>query len=111
MRLNDALQYAFDHVRDGVHRTVDGLNAEQLAWRPAPDANTIAWLVWHLTRVVDVHVAEIAGEQTVVLELRVARDDLGKVIGKQGRTVKAMRALLSAASAKLRKRADLEILE
>jgi len=51
------------------------------------------------------------GEQTVVLELRVARDDLGKVIGKQGRTVKAMRALLSAASAKLRKRADLEILE
>jgi uncharacterized protein len=59
----------------------------------------------------EVSVAEIAGEQTVVLELKVAKDDLGKVIGKQGRTVKAMRALLSAASAKLRKRADLEILE
>ncbi|MCA9648783.1 MAG: KH domain-containing protein [Myxococcales bacterium] len=58
-----------------------------------------------------VEVAEIAGEQTVVLELRVAKGDLGKVIGKQGRTVKAMRSILSAASSKLRKRADLEILE
>lgn len=58
-----------------------------------------------------VEVAEIAGEQTVVLELRVAKQDLGKVIGKQGRTVKAMRAILNAASAKLRKRAELEILE
>lgn len=58
-----------------------------------------------------VEVAEIAGEQTIVLELRVAKEDLGKVIGKQGRTVKAMRAILSAASSKLRKRADLEILE
>jgi len=59
----------------------------------------------------DVHVDEISGEQTVVLELRVAKEDLGKVIGKQGRTVKAMRAILSAAASKLRKRADLEILE
>lgn len=59
----------------------------------------------------EVEVAEISGEQTVVLELRVAKEDLGKVIGKQGRTVKAMRAILSAASSKLRKRADLEILE
>ena len=59
----------------------------------------------------EVNVSEVAGEQTIVLELKVAKDDLGKVIGKQGRTVKAMRALLSAASAKLRKRADLEILE
>jgi predicted RNA-binding protein YlqC (UPF0109 family) len=58
-----------------------------------------------------VEVAEIAGEQTVVLELRVAKEDLGKVIGKQGRTVKAMRAILSAASSKMRKRADLELLE
>lgn len=58
-----------------------------------------------------VEVSEISGEQTVVLELKVAKDDLGKVIGKQGRTVKAMRAILSAASSKVRKRADLEILE
>ena len=59
----------------------------------------------------EVHVDEISGEQTVVLELRVAKEDLGKVIGKQGRTVKAMRAILSAAASKLRKRADLEIIE
>jgi len=59
----------------------------------------------------EVQVAEISGEQTVVLELRVAKEDLGKVIGKQGRTVKAMRAILSAASSKVRKRAELEILE
>ena len=59
----------------------------------------------------EVHVDEITGEQTVVRELRVAKDDLGKVIGKQGRTVKAMRAILSAAASKLRKRADLEIIE
>ncbi len=58
-----------------------------------------------------VEVEEISGAQTIVLELRVAKEDLGKVIGKQGRTVKAMRAILNAASSKLRKRADLEILE
>ena len=51
----------------------------------------------------EVVVAEISGEQTVVLELRVAKEDLGKVIGKQGRTVKAMRAILSAASSKVAK--------
>jgi predicted RNA-binding protein YlqC (UPF0109 family) len=58
-----------------------------------------------------VEVAEVSGEQTTVVELRVAKEDLGKVIGKQGRTVKALRAILSAASSKIRKRADLEILE
>jgi len=51
-----------------------------------------------------VEVAEVAGEQTSVIELRVAKEDLGKVIGKQGRTAKAMRTILSAASTKIRKR-------
>ncbi len=58
-----------------------------------------------------VEVTEIEGNQTSVLELKVAKDDLGKVIGKQGRTARAMRTLLSAASAKIRKRTVLEILE
>jgi len=58
-----------------------------------------------------VEVSEIEGEKTSVLELRVAKEDLGKVIGKQGKTAKAMRTILSAASAKLRKRTVLEILE
>jgi predicted RNA-binding protein YlqC (UPF0109 family) len=58
-----------------------------------------------------VSVSEIEGEQTSVIELRVAKEDLGKVIGKQGRTARAMRTILSAASTKIRKRAVLEIIE
>ena len=58
-----------------------------------------------------VRVSEIEGEQTSVIELRVAKEDLGKVIGKQGRTARAMRTILSAASTKIRKRAVLEIIE
>jgi uncharacterized protein len=58
-----------------------------------------------------VKVSEIEGEQTSVIELRVAKEDLGKVIGKQGRTARAMRTILSAASTKIRKRAVLEIIE
>ena len=58
-----------------------------------------------------VQVKEIAGEQTTVLELRVATEDLGKVIGKQGKTARAMRTLLAAAGMKIRKRFVLEILE
>ncbi|HPL96914.1 MAG TPA: KH domain-containing protein, partial [Smithellaceae bacterium] len=58
-----------------------------------------------------VEVTEIAGEQASVIELRVAKEDLGKVIGKQGRTAKAIRTILSATSAKTHKRAVLEIIE
>ncbi len=59
----------------------------------------------------DVSVTEIVGTQTSVLELSVAKDDLGKVIGKQGRTARALRTILSASSAKLNKRTVLEIIE
>ncbi len=59
----------------------------------------------------EVKVTEVAGEKTMVIELRVAQEDLGKVIGKQGRTAKAIRSILSAAAAKMKKRAVLEILE
>ncbi|MBA2405470.1 MAG: KH domain-containing protein [Bdellovibrionales bacterium] len=58
-----------------------------------------------------VEVNEIAGEQTTVLELKVDKSDLGKVIGKQGRTARALRTILNAASTKLRKRSVLEIIE
>lgn len=58
-----------------------------------------------------VQVKEVEGEQTSVIELKVAKEDLGKVIGKQGRTARAMRTILGAASTKARKRAVLEILE
>jgi hypothetical protein len=59
----------------------------------------------------EVVVTEIVGEQTSVIELKVAKEDLGKVIGKQGRTARAMRTILSASSTKLKKRSVLEILE
>ncbi len=58
-----------------------------------------------------VEITEIIGEQTSVIELRVAKEDLGKIIGKQGRTAYAIRTILSAVSAKEHKRGVLEILE
>ena len=58
-----------------------------------------------------VNVTEVEGDQTTVLELKVAKEDIGKVIGKQGKTARAMRTILSAASAKIKKRAVLEIVE
>jgi predicted RNA-binding protein YlqC (UPF0109 family) len=58
-----------------------------------------------------VEVDEVKGEQTLVIELRVAKEDMGKVIGKEGRTAHAMRTILSAASMKFNKRAVLEIIE
>jgi len=59
----------------------------------------------------EVHVRAVEGEQVTVLELRVDPSDLGKVIGRQGRTAKCIRTLLGAAGMKLRKRYTLEILE
>lgn len=59
----------------------------------------------------DVRVDAIDGERAVILELTVAPGDLGKVIGKDGRTARAMRTLLAATSARMRRRAVLEILE
>ena len=59
----------------------------------------------------EVSVRETDGEKTTIIELRVAREDLGKVIGKQGRTARSMRTILNAVGTKLGKRCVLEILE
>ena len=59
----------------------------------------------------EVEVTEIEGEQTTVLELRVAREDLGKVIGKQGRTARSIRTILASAGMKFKKRVVFEIIE
>ena len=59
----------------------------------------------------EVSLQELVGEKTTVFELRVAKEDLGKVIGKQGKTAKAMRIILNATATKLKKRAVLEIVE
>ncbi len=58
-----------------------------------------------------VSVTEVKGEETSIIELRVAKDDIGKVIGKKGRTAQSIRTILSAASVKHRKRVVLEIVE
>lgn len=73
-------------------------------------------LIVHIARsLVDnpeqVSVTEVPGNHTLVLELTVAKEDLGKVIGKQGRTAMAMRTILSAVSSKSKKRTVLEIIE
>ena len=59
----------------------------------------------------EVEIREVEGDVTTILELKVAKDDLGKVIGKQGKTAHAMRAILNATATKLKKRAVLEIIE
>jgi len=61
----ELLADAFTRIREGVERVVDGLDADQLAQRPADGANTVGWLVWHLSRVQDDHVADAAGLEQV----------------------------------------------
>jgi hypothetical protein len=61
----DLLTDGFGRVHDVVHSVVDGLPDNQLAVRLDPDANTVAWLIWHLARVQDDHVADVAGEPQV----------------------------------------------
>ena len=72
----------------------------------------ITYVSKHLVDMPDsVRVNEVVGEQTTVIELHVDESDRGKVIGKQGRTARALRTILNAASTKLRKRSVLEIIE
>lgn len=61
----DLLTDAFGRIREIVHRTVDGLSEDQLAYRVDGTANSIAWLVWHLTRIQDDHVGGAAGTDQV----------------------------------------------
>jgi len=57
----DVLADSFERIRECVHALVEGLTPDDLAFRPDPEANTIAWLVWHLTRIQDDHIADAAG--------------------------------------------------
>jgi len=63
--VRDLLIESFDRLPDLVRGAVDGLTPEQLRWTPAPHANSIGWLVWHLTRIQDDHVAELLGRDQV----------------------------------------------
>ncbi len=65
MTIAELLADAFERIREVTHEAVDGLTAEQLAFRPSGQANSVAWLVWHLSRVTDDHIAEAAGTEQV----------------------------------------------
>jgi len=65
MTSTQVLADAFERVRDAVHPAVNGLSPDELAFRPDPEANSIAWLVWHLTRIQDDHVAGLDGSKQV----------------------------------------------
>jgi uncharacterized damage-inducible protein DinB len=67
MTSTDLLADAFDRVQGAVHEAVAGLDEDQLIHRVGPEANSIAWLVWHLTRVQDDHIADVAGTEQVWL--------------------------------------------
>lgn len=69
MTVAELLADGFSRVHGTVHGVVDGMSADQLAYRPQPGANSIGWLIWHLTRVQDDHMADVAGtEQTWLAE-------------------------------------------
>lgn len=65
MQATDLIADALDRVKDTVHTVLDGLDEDHLTVRIDPDANTIAWLIWHLTRVQDDHLADVAGSAQV----------------------------------------------
>jgi hypothetical protein len=63
MKSAELLTDQFHRIQQGVHQLLDGLGPQDVTYRPDPHANTIAWLVWHLTRVQDDHVADVAGRK------------------------------------------------
>lgn len=65
MDFNDLLVDAFGRIREAVHGAVEGCSPTTLAFRPDDHANSIAWLMWHLTRIQDDHVADVAGTEQV----------------------------------------------
>jgi uncharacterized damage-inducible protein DinB len=65
METSELLVEAFERIRETAAAALDGLTDDQLTFRPAADANSIAWLIWHLARVQDDHVAEVAGTEQV----------------------------------------------
>ncbi|MGV9860575.1 mycothiol transferase [Gordonia sp. NPDC003425] len=65
MRASDILIDGFGRIGDGVHGVLDGISEERLGAHVSPDANSIAWLIWHLTRVQDAQIADVAGTDEV----------------------------------------------
>ena len=79
---NDLLLDAFGRVGESVPAVLDGLTPDQSAWRPTPRANSIGWLVWHLTRVLDGHIADLTSDEQVWLSRGFA-DSFGLDLGRR----------------------------
>jgi hypothetical protein len=85
MEISSLLEDAFTRVNECVHSSLEDLTPDDLTWRADPDANTVAWLVWHLTRVQDDHVAQVAGvEQAWTAQGWEKRFDLPFAAGATG---------------------------
>ena len=65
MRTDELLLHAYGQIQETLRRAIEGLTPDELAFRIGPDANSIAWLAWHLVRVQDDHVADVAGTEQV----------------------------------------------
>lgn len=65
MIANELLEDLFNRIRDVVVETIDGLSLDDLVFRPSSNANSIAWLVWHLTRIQDDHIADLASKDQI----------------------------------------------
>jgi hypothetical protein len=76
MNADDLLIEAYGRLPELVRAAVDGLSPDRLRWAPAPDANTVGWLGWHLTRVADTHLAELTGDEQVWDDAYAARFSL-----------------------------------
>ena len=92
------------------------MTSQGMAPSEAKKLSELAKMIEYMARMLvdlpdQVSINEIVGENTTVIELKVAKEDLGKIIGKQGRTARAVRTVLNGASTKLRKRTVLEIIE
>jgi hypothetical protein len=102
MNVNDLLADALGRVREQLPDVVSGLGVEDLAWQPDPEANSIAWLVWHLSRIEDDHVAGVAGtEQAWIADGWAERFDLPFGLHEHGY------AMSAADVAKVRAEAEL----
>lgn len=68
MLANDLMIDAFERIKQAVHTAIEGLSDDELTRRPREGANTIAWLIWHLTRVQDDHIADLAGSEQLWMQ-------------------------------------------
>jgi hypothetical protein len=102
MNVSELLADALGRVREQMPDVVTGLGDDDLAWRPDPEANSIAWLVWHLTRIQDDHVAGVGGsEQVWITEGWAERFDLPFDVHEHGFSMSAAEVGRVRASAEL----------